>query len=90
VGIMGKMPMPRQARTDSFSFSSLRLCAFALLSPSSPSSVRLCDLALSSSFLLSCSALARFPPETGDYGFPLSRLDSRSRVEYYVCGTYPP
>jgi len=30
VGIMGKMPMPRQARTESFSFSSLRPCVFAL------------------------------------------------------------
>jgi len=31
VGIMGKMPMPRQATTESFSFSSLRLYAFAPL-----------------------------------------------------------
>ena len=27
---MGKMPMPRQAATEFFSWSSLRLCAFAL------------------------------------------------------------
>jgi len=34
VRIMGKMPMPRQARTKSFSCRSLRLCAFALGSSS--------------------------------------------------------
>jgi len=48
VGIMGKMPMPRQATTKSFSFSSLRLYAFAL-----PFS----SLSLS-------TAKAGYPPET--------------------------
>jgi len=38
VGIMGKMPMPRQGRTGFFSYPSLRLCAFALTSFSLPPS----------------------------------------------------
>jgi len=42
------MPMPRQARTASFSSSSLRLCAFALICCS----------------LLASSASAGYPPET--------------------------
>jgi len=45
---MGKMPMPRQATTESFSFSSPRLCAFALFCFS----------------LLLSPALVGYPPET--------------------------
>jgi len=48
VGIMGKMPMPRQAATESFSPSSLRLSAFALPLAS----------------LFPSAAFAGYPPET--------------------------
>jgi len=48
VAIMGKMPMPRQASTESLSSSSLRLGAFAL----------------PSSCFLPSPALAGYPPET--------------------------
>jgi len=44
---MGKMLMPRQARTESFSRCSLRLCAFALFCFS----------------LLRSPALVGYPPE---------------------------
>jgi len=48
VGTVGKMPMPRQATTESFSSLSLRLCAFALFCFS----------------LLPSPALVGYPPET--------------------------
>ena len=48
VGIMGRMPMPRQGRTGFCSFFSLRLCDFALICRS----------------LLASSASAGYPPET--------------------------
>ncbi len=53
VGIMGKMPMPRRTMMASFSFSSLRPCAFALL--------------FSSLFL--STAKAGYPPETESIRF---------------------
>jgi len=48
LAIMGKMPMERQPTMESFSFSSLRPCAFALICCS----------------ILASSASAGYPPET--------------------------
>jgi len=65
---MGILPMPRQVTTVSFSFSSLRLRAFALICCS----------------LLASSASAGYPPETEALRPPTFSLDLLPAVVYPV------